>query len=102
MVGDFAADRVHRQHVVVAHREVAAEIVLRDAGLEVVRRIDVEPPLEDVRRGVGSVDVGDQRLRQELRGIGGSRARGLLRGEARAAQCDQNEHSMHDRQTSGG
>ena len=70
VVGDLAADRVHRQHVVVAHREVAAEVVLRHAGLEVVRGVDVDPALEHVSRRVRGVDVADQRLRQELRRVG--------------------------------
>jgi hypothetical protein len=101
--------------VVVAHREVTAKIVLRDAGLEVVRRVHVDPALEDVRGRIGGVDVRDDRLREELRRIGGRRTRRLLRshgrgnpkfmsvpaGQAGAERHDQEESSVHDSLASG-
>ena len=86
VVGDLAADAVHREHVVVAHREVAAEIVRLHAGVDVVGRIDEEAAVEDVRRGVGGVDIGDERLVQEL-------ARGL--GRLRSDTAD-GENSLRD------
>ena len=70
MVGHRASDRVHRKHVIVAHGEVAAEIVGAHAGVDVVRRIDEDLSVEDVRGWVGGVDVLDERLREELRRVG--------------------------------
>jgi hypothetical protein len=52
--------------VIIAHREVAAEIVGRHARIDVVGRVEEELPVEDVRGGVGGVDARDERLRQEL------------------------------------
>ena len=88
--------RVHREHVVVAHGELAAKVVLRDASLEVVRGIDVDLAVEHVRRRIGGVDLGDERLRQELRRIGRGRTRRRLLGrQAGAERRDQEEGSMH-------
>ena len=42
-----------------------------------MRRIDVDLPVEDVRRGIGRVDLRDQRLGQKLRRIGFLRRRAL-------------------------
>ena len=87
MVGHLAADGVHRKHVIVAHREVTAEIVLRDAGFEVVRRVHVDPALEDVRGWIGGIDVRDDRLREELCRIGGRwTRRRLLRSHDRGTR----------------
>ena len=86
VVGDLPADAIHREHVIVAHREVAAEIVRLHAGVDVVGRIDEDPAVEDVRRGVGGIDIGDERLVQEL-------ARGLRRLRSDIAD---GENSLRD------
>ena len=70
VVGHRASDRVHRKHVIVAHGEMAAEIVGANAGVDVVRRIDEDLAVEDVRGWVGGVEVLDEGLRQELRRVG--------------------------------
>jgi hypothetical protein len=43
-----AIDAVHRKHVVVAHREVAAEVVGLHTGVDVVRGVDEYLAVEDV------------------------------------------------------
>ena len=70
MVGHRTSDRVHRKHVIVAHGEVAAEIVGAHAGVDVVRRIDEDLSVEDVRGRVGGVEIPDEGLREELRRVG--------------------------------
>src|SRR5580765_5948743 len=55
--------------MVVAHGEVAAEIIRRNAGVDVVRGVDEDLAVEHVRRGVGGVDLRDKWLGQELRRI---------------------------------
>ena len=69
VIGDRTTDRVHREHMVVAHGEVAAEIIRRNAGVDVVRGVDVDLAVEDVGRRIGGVDLRDQWLGQELRRI---------------------------------
>ena len=56
-------------------REVAPEVVGRNAGLDVVRRVDEDPAVEDVRGRVGGVDAGNERLRQEPGRVGLRRLR---------------------------
>lgn len=46
--------------MVVVHGEVAPEIVLRDARLNVVGRIEVKPSVEDMGGRVGGVAVRDE------------------------------------------
>jgi hypothetical protein len=53
--------------VIVAHVEVIAIVIEGNARFDVVRRIDVELALEDMRRRVRGVDVRHQRLRDGLR-----------------------------------
>src|SRR3982750_1961072 len=43
---------VERQHLVVLHRVLVAEVVAGDARVEVVRGIDVELAVENVRRRI--------------------------------------------------
>ena len=86
MNGDRPADAVHRQHLVVLHRVLVAEIIARDSRVEVVRGIDVDLAVEHVRRRIGAVDVDGQRLGQELLRIGAGRLGGLGRfGHGRLA-----------------
>ena len=61
-VHHFTVRGVHAQDVVIDHPEMAALVVERRACIDVVRGIDVQPPLEHVRRWIGGVDVRDQRL----------------------------------------
>ena len=84
MVLHGAADAIHREHVVVAHREVAAQVVGRHAGVDVVGRVDVEPSAEHVRRRVGGVDAGQQWLVEEPRSTG--RLRGRSERDAKGEQ----------------
>ncbi len=62
--------------MIILHAEVATFVVERLATVDVVRRIDVQAPLEHVRRRVGGVDVGHQRLRNGV--CGELRKTGLL------------------------
>jgi mono/diheme cytochrome c family protein len=75
-VDRFTVGRVHAEHVVVAHGEVAAEIVRRDAGVDVVRGVDVQLAVEHVRRRVGdtgpTVTTSDRKKRARERAGGGS------------------------------
>jgi hypothetical protein len=73
------ADAVHLDRLIVTHREVAAEVVLRDACVDVVRAIDPDLAVEHVRRRIGRVDLGDERLGQELGRVDGLRRLGFGR-----------------------
>lgn len=46
--GDRATDPVHAEHAIIVHRILVAEIVVGDAGVDVVAGIDVEPAVEHV------------------------------------------------------
>ena len=58
--GSHRIGAFQREHVVVLHVEVAAEIILRNTGFPVVGGIDIEFAVEDVHRRVGHVVLGDQ------------------------------------------
>lgn len=49
------------EDMVIGHVILIAIVVELDIGLTVVRRIDVDLAIEDMRRRVGTVDVGDER-----------------------------------------
>jgi hypothetical protein len=49
VIGDRSADAVHRENVIVAHREMPAEVVGRNACVDVVRRVDEDLPAKDMR-----------------------------------------------------
>ena len=57
MICDRPADAVHREHLIVPHGELAAQIILGNARIDIVRRIDVDLALEHMRRRIGRVDV---------------------------------------------
>ncbi len=66
MQGDAAVDRralgrIHPQHVIVLHDEMAAVVVEGRAAIDVVGRIEVQAPVEHVRGRVGGIEAGDQR-----------------------------------------
>ena len=61
VVHGLRAGMLEREDVVVLHREMVAVVVEGDAGLDVVRGIDVDPAVEDVGGRVGGIDVRDER-----------------------------------------
>ena len=53
-----AADRLQRQHVLVGHVVLVTMVVECNVPFAVVRGVDLDLALEDVRRRVGRADVG--------------------------------------------
>jgi hypothetical protein len=77
VIGDRPTDAFHREHAVIAHGEVAPEVVGGNAALDVVRGVDEDSPTKDMRRWICRVDTADERLRQKS---GRVRLRGLRKG----------------------
>src|SRR5690606_2103433 len=53
---------VHPQYVVVLHAEVITVVIERDARINVVGWMEVEPATEAVRCRISGIDMGNQRL----------------------------------------
>ncbi len=77
VIGDRAADFVHRENVVVDHREVRAGVVGFYACFPVVGGVDVHTPFKHVCRRVGRIDRVDERIADV--DVGGEASGGLLR-----------------------
>ena len=96
MVSHLTANAVERQNAVVTHGEMVAVVVLRDARLDIMRRVDVDFIVEDVGRWIRSVNTAHQRLGQvlftsrvDLGGRGPGRGGGLLLGGLTPASGEQ-------------
>ncbi len=63
MNSDFTTDAIHGQHVVIFHIKMSSFVILSRVGLDVVRRINVDPAIENVGRRVGGEDMRNQRFR---------------------------------------
>ena len=60
LVNDLGTDVIHREDVVVHHVILVTVVVRRLVGLPVVRRINVDAPVENVSRGISSINMGDK------------------------------------------
>lgn len=63
MVGDFTgwAEGVDAENMIVGHVILVAIVVELNIRLTVMRGVDVNLAVKDVSRGVGGVDIGDER-----------------------------------------
>ncbi|PAV70012.1 hypothetical protein WR25_06553 [Diploscapter pachys] len=91
--GDRAPDPVHAEHAIIVHRILVTEIVVGDAGVDVVAGIDVESAVEDVRGWIGEIEVFDQRLCEVALAVGAARFGALREGEAARQQSSEREQA---------
>ena len=84
--GDGVAGAVYLEDAVVVHGVLAALVVVRGVGGDVVGGVDVELAREDVGGWVGGVDGGDEGLGEVVAAVGGGGLVRGLRGEERGEE----------------
>jgi hypothetical protein len=60
VICDFAVNGGERENVVVVHGILVAIVIVLDIGCDIVGWIDIELAVEDVSRGIGCVESGDE------------------------------------------